>query len=157
MNAIHQDSGLRERLEDLLTSSDHLNKKHVHPKLAKLLDYGGFSTVFARAEGPYVWDLSGTRYLDFLSGGGVFYIGRNHPVVHHYLDAVLERRTSTLNGVTASHLASLLTERLNTLAGGEYPRTVYANSGTEATDIAVRFARQATRTKRGETTLMRDL
>jgi acetylornithine/succinyldiaminopimelate/putrescine aminotransferase/choline dehydrogenase-like flavoprotein len=148
MNAINTDSGFRERLEELLTSSDHLNKKHVHPKLAKLLDIGGFSTVFARAEGPYAWDLSGTRYLDFLAGGGVFFIGRNHPVVHHYLDTVLDRRTPTLNGVHASHLASLLTERLNILAGGEYPHTVYANSGTEASDIAVRFARQATRKSR---------
>lgn len=144
MNALPNESGFRERLEELIHSSDHLNKKHVHPKLAKLLDAGGFSTVFSRAEGAYVWDMAGTRYLDFLSGGGVFFIGRNHPVVHHYLDVVLDNRTATLNGVTASNLASQLSARLNTLAGGEYANTVYANSGTEATDIAVRFARQVT-------------
>lgn len=144
MNTTDPQSGIQHLIEETLTSSDHLNKKHVHPKLAKLLDLGGFSTVFTRAEGPYIWDLTGSRYLDFLAGGGVYFIGRNHPVVHGYLDAVLERRLANLTAFQPSNLGPLLAARLNRLAGGGFPHTVFANSGTESTDVAVRFARQAT-------------
>jgi ornithine--oxo-acid transaminase len=144
MNAVSPPPGIRERIEDYITSSAHLSKKHVHPKLAKLLDMGGFSAVFTRAEGPYLWDTSGTRYLDFLAGGGVFFIGRNHPMVQRNLEAVLTRDAPSLTGYEPSRLGGLLANRLNALAGGAYPHTVFANSGTEATDVAVRLSRLIT-------------
>ena len=69
----------KQTLQDTLNSSVHLSKRHVHPRMLKMLELGGMNAVFTRGEGPYLYDAQGSRYLDFLSGGGVHFIGRNHP------------------------------------------------------------------------------
>ncbi|MDP3014082.1 MAG: hypothetical protein Q8M92_07575, partial [Candidatus Subteraquimicrobiales bacterium] len=44
--------------------------KHLNPGLLSLLGLLGFDRVYVRAEGIYVWDREGNRYLDFLGGYG---------------------------------------------------------------------------------------
>jgi len=63
---------------------------NVNPKLTQVLKTIGFDRNYVRGEGSYLYDESGKRYLDFLSGYGMFNIGRNHPVIKQtirdYLD-----------------------------------------------------------------------
>ena len=53
--------------------------RHVDPAFVKLLGVLGYGRVFTRAEGAYVWDEQGRRYLDLLAGFGSVNIGHNHP------------------------------------------------------------------------------
>ena len=56
-----------------------LHADHVNPANVRTLKTIGFDRCYVRAEGPYLWDVKGIKYLDMLSGYGVFGLGRNHP------------------------------------------------------------------------------
>lgn len=138
----------RSLIEEHLSSSSHLSKRHVHPRLLKLFEVGGMNTAFSHAKDVYLYDTEGRRYLDFLAGGGVYFIGRNHPEVNDAMQAVLEMDLPNLCVVNASVLGGVVAEQLLELAGPHLTKVVYANSGTEATDVCVRFARVATGRRR---------
>lgn len=137
-----------DAVEEHLYSSTHLSKRHVHPKLLQMFEIAGMDAVFTRAEGAYLWTENGRRFLDLLSGGGVHFIGRNHPHVRAALRDVLDMDLPNLTVANASVMGGLLAERLIGLAGTQFEKVVFANSGTEATEICVRFARQATGRRR---------
>src|SRR5690554_6430148 len=138
----------RSLIEEHLSSSSHLSKRHVHPRLLKLFEVGGMNTAFNHAKDVYLYDTEGRRYLDFLAGGGVYFIGRNHPEVNDAMQAVLEMDLPNLCVVNASVLGGVVAEQLLELAGPHLTKVVYANSGTEATDVCVRLARVATGRRR---------
>ncbi|PRP95200.1 Putrescine aminotransferase [Enhygromyxa salina] len=139
---------MKELIEEHLTSANHLSKRHIHPRLLKMFEMGGLSAAFTRADGQYMWDKDGTRYLDLLAGGGVFFIGRNHPQVNDALRDVLSLQLPNLSVVNASALGGLLAERLLELAGPQYTKAVFANSGSEAIEVCIRFTRYMTRRRR---------
>ena len=137
-----------EFVEEHLHSSTHLAKRHVHPKLLHMYEVAGMDAVFTRANGAYFWTEDGRRFLDLLSGGGVHFIGRNHPHVRAALHDVIDMDLPNLSIANASVLGGLLAERLIALAGPQFQKVVFANSGAEATEICVRFTRQATGRRR---------
>ena len=137
-----------EFVEEHLHSSTHLSKRHVHPKLLHMFEIAGMDAVFTRATGAHLWTEDGRRFLDLLSGGGVHFIGRNHPHVRAALRDVLGMDLPNLSVANASVLGGLLAERLISLAGPQFQKVVFANSGAEATEICVRFTRQATGRRR---------
>ncbi|MBX2796061.1 MAG: aspartate aminotransferase family protein [Myxococcales bacterium] len=142
------DSAIRDRIEDVLTSSDHKAKRHVHPRLMKMFEVAGMTASFVRAEGQYLWDDEGNRFLDFLGGGGVYLMGRNHPQIHRALGDVLTMNLPNLTVVNASVLSGLVAERLLEIGGPQFSKVVFANSGTECTEVALRFARNVTGRRR---------
>ncbi len=139
----------KELIEEHIHSSAHLTKKHVHPRLMKLFEAGGLASVYERAEGQYLWDLQGEKYLDYLCGGGVFLIGRNHPNVKNAIRQTLDMDIPNLCVTNASILGGLLAEKLLKVAGdGVFSKVFFASTGTETTDMAIRFARFLTRRRR---------
>ena len=78
----------------------------------------------------------------------MFFIGRNHPTVHQAVIDVLSLNVPNLVVTNASILGGLLAERLLKLAGPNFSKVIYANSGAEATEVGIRFARYATRKRR---------
>lgn len=138
----------RALIEGHLSSASHLSKRHVHPRLLKLFEVGGMNTAFSHAKDVYLYDGEGRRYLDFLAGGGVYFIGRNHPEVNNAIEAVVDMDLPNLCVVNASVLGGVVAEQLLELAGPHLTKVTYANSGTEATDVCVRFARVATGRRR---------
>src|SRR3989338_1041467 len=58
---------------------NHLH--YMNPQMPRVLKTIGFDKIYVKGEGQYLWDQDGKRYLDMLSGYGVFNIGRYHPVV----------------------------------------------------------------------------
>ena len=54
---------------------------YLNPQTAKVLRSIGFDRRWERAGGCYLYDDTGAKYLDYLSGFGVFGLGRDHPVV----------------------------------------------------------------------------
>jgi ornithine--oxo-acid transaminase len=61
---------------------------------------------------PYLYDRAGVRYLDLLSGFGVFALGRNHPALRQALISVLDAELPNLVQMDVSTLAGVLAERL---------------------------------------------
>lgn len=141
-------SFIKGLIEEHLSSSDHLSKKHIHPRLSKMFDLAGLNVAFTKAEGSYLWDGNGNRYLDLLSGGGVHYIGRHHPEVRGALADVVSADLPNLCVVNASVLGGILAGKLLEMAGAGFTKVQYSNSGAEANEVAIRFARFVTRKRR---------
>ena len=98
--------------------------------------------VAARAEGAYLWDVEGRRYLDFVGGIGVLNVGHNHPRVVAAVTEQLTRVSHTAFQVAAYEPYIALAERLNRLVGkGEPHKTILLTSGAEAVENAIKIAR----------------
>ncbi|MGH6719948.1 MAG: aspartate aminotransferase family protein, partial [Alphaproteobacteria bacterium] len=121
----------------------HLHETYLNAQLVRVLKTIGYDVNFASAAGAYLYDLEGRRYLDLLSGFGVFAVGRNHPAVIAALKQVLDAGTANLVQLDVALLAGVLAERLvRWLPGME--RVFFCNSGSEAVESAIKFARAAT-------------
>ncbi|BBJ39780.1 aspartate aminotransferase family protein [Streptomyces antimycoticus] len=124
-----------------------LHTRHLNHQLPRMLQTIGFDKVYERGEGAYFWDDEGQDYLDMLAGFGVMGLGRHHPVVRKALHDVLDADLADLTRFDCQPLPGLLAERL--LAHAPHlDRVFFGNSGTEAVETALKFARYATRKPR---------
>ncbi|MFF3541759.1 aspartate aminotransferase family protein [Streptomyces platensis] len=120
-----------------------LHTRHLNHQLPRMLHTIGFDKVYERAEGAYFWDAEGQDYLDMLAGFGVMGLGRHHPVVRQALHDVLDAQLADLTRFDCQPLPGLLAEKLLTHAP-HLDRVFFGNSGTEAVETALKFARYAT-------------
>lgn len=98
-----------------------------------------------RAENSEIWDIEGTRYIDFAAGIAVVNTGHRHPKVIEAVKAQLDRFTHTCHQVIPYENYISLAERLNDLVPGDFPKkTVFVTTGAEAAENAVKIARAAT-------------
>jgi len=105
---------------------------------ALMATYNRLPVSFTRGEGAWLWDDSGRRYLDALSGIAVCGLGHAHPKV----SAAICRQAGEL--VHTSNLYRIpqqerLAERLCEASGME--RVFFGNSGAEANEAAIKLAR----------------
>ena len=121
-----------------------LNDRHLNPQLGRIVRTLGFDRRWVGGEGAYLIDDRGDRYLDLLSGYGVFAVGRNHPELMAALHEVIDARTANLPQLGVTLLSGLLAEELLGRAPGSVEAMVPANSGAEAIEAAVKLARAAT-------------
>ena len=120
-----------------------LHTRHLNHQLPRMLHTIGFDKVYERAEGAYFYDTEGNDYLDMLAGFGVMGLGRHHPVVRRALHDVLDAQLADLTRFDCPPLPGLLAEKLLAHAPG-LDRVFFGNSGTEAVETALKFARRAT-------------
>ena len=95
--------------------------------------------VFVRGEGARLFDENGRAYLDFISGIGVCVLGHSHPG----LAAVIADQAKTLIHISNLYyhpLQGQLAAKLAALSGLQ--RTFFCNSGTEAVEACLKFARR---------------
>jgi ornithine--oxo-acid transaminase len=121
-----------------------LHERYLNPQMVRVLKTIGFDRRYTRAEGPYLFDDEGARYLDLLAGFGVFALGRNHPTLKKALRDVLDLDLPNLVQMEAPLLAGLLAERLLAHVPAQ-ERVFFCNSGTEAVEGAIKLARAATK------------
>ena len=112
-----------------------------------LQNYRRLPVVFERGEGVRLFDDHGRGYLDFISGIGVASLGHAHPALARALATQAATLIHTSN-LYFHPLQGELAARLSTLTGLE--RAFFCNSGTEAVEAALKFARRHWHTK-GET------
>ncbi|MGJ4929642.1 aminobacteriohopanetriol synthase HpnO [Bradyrhizobium sp. HKCCYLS2038] len=120
-----------------------MHSRHLNEQLVRVLKTIGYDVGFQKGQGQYLYDRDGARYLDLLSGFGVFAIGRNHPTLRDALKSVLDSDLPNLVQLDVSTLAGVLAERL--LEYVPYlDKVFFANSGAETVEAAIKFARGAT-------------
>jgi acetylornithine/succinyldiaminopimelate/putrescine aminotransferase len=135
---------LRQTLAEHAPRAHELFADHVNPRLAGVLRTIGFNRHFTRAEGAYLWDERGDRYLDFLGGYAVCNVGRSHPDVKAALRDALEMDLPSMVQFDAPPLAAALARELQRRVGRGLDRACFTNSGTEGIEAAIKFARCAT-------------
>jgi glutamate-1-semialdehyde 2,1-aminomutase len=102
---------------------------------------GGDPPVLVRGQGPYVWDDTGRRFVDYVGAFGPLILGHAHPVVVAAIEAAAEAGGSFgVTGPGEVRLAELICARMPSIE-----RIRFVNSGTEAAMSALRVARAATK------------
>lgn len=119
-----------------------LTERHLNPGLAKVLRFAGLGVEWY-AEGCYIWDAQGRKFLDCLGGYGMFALGHRHPkvieAVKRQLDAMPMPSKIMFNAPQAQ-----LAAKLAAVLPGDLQYTFFCNSGTEAVEGAIKLARKST-------------
>src|ERR1039458_5485485 len=120
-----------------------MHASHLNEQMVRVLQTIGYDVGLCRGSGQYLFDRQEVRYLDLLSGFGVFAIGRNHPALSETLKNVLDNELPNLVQLDVPTLAGILAERLLAYVP-HLDKVFFTNSGTEAVEAAMKFARAAT-------------
>ncbi len=125
-----------------------LFSRHVSSGKAGFFEGVGIDFVFGKRQGPFVWDISGTkRLINCHCNGGVFNLGHRNPLMVQTLKDSLDRYDIG-NHHLVSEQRALLARRLAELTPGDMSYTVFGVGGGEAIDLAIKLARGHTgRTK----------
>lgn len=136
----------------LLTLDDilKLNRKDIrslygeysNSGLVKLLSLLDFDKAFVKAQGQYVWDDEGNRYIDFLGGYGALNLGHNHPEVIKAIDAIKDK--PSILQASLNRLAAGLAHNLAQISPEGLKHVFFSNSGAEAVEAALKLARIST-------------
>lgn len=131
-------------LEESRAHSFDLFEEHVSPQWSRVLRTIGFNRNYVRGENAWLFDSEGRRYLDFMSGWGVFNFGRGYAPIRDAVAAALESEHPGWVAFDAPVLASKLSAELKRRVPNELDFTYFCNSGTEAIEAAIKLARGAT-------------
>jgi ornithine--oxo-acid transaminase len=136
------------RLAELLAERDDGNVdlwgRTINPQFTRVLKKIGFDREWTRAEGAYLWDARGDKYLDMLGGFGMFNVGRNNPRVRAALVEALELELPGSVQLGVSPLPPLLAQELIRRTPARLERVLFTSSGTEAVEAAIKLGRAAT-------------
>jgi len=133
------------KLAEIHSGRQHdLFGRYCNPQLVKVLRTIGFDKNYVRAEGPFLYDAEGNQYLDFLAGYGVFALGRNHPRIREEIQKAMNADWPNMVQMDAPLLAGLLAEQLLSKLSGGMDMVFFTNSGAEANEGAIKFARKST-------------
>ena len=135
---------LRELLDEHRGEELDLYAQTINPQFVRLLRTIGFDRRWERAEGAYLYDADGTRFLDLLGGFGMYNVGRNNPRVRAALVEALELETPGKVQLGISPLPGLLASALLERAPSSLGRVLFTSSGTEAVEAALKLGRAAT-------------
>jgi len=138
------DFDIKQIVSQRLGENYELHEKYINSTLVKVFRTIKFDRVYARAKGCYLWDKEGNRYLDMLSGFGVFGAGRNHPLVAQAIRDVLDLDLPNMVQMDCAFLAGILAEALIKKCPPHLDAVFFCNSGTESVEAALKFARAAT-------------
>ncbi|MGM0630026.1 MAG: glutamate-1-semialdehyde 2,1-aminomutase [Pseudomonadota bacterium] len=125
------------RSEELYTQAQISIPGGVNSPVRAFNGVGGTPIFFERAEGAYMFDADGKRYIDYVGSWGPMILGHNHPAV---LEATLQAAKRGLSFGTPTEVEITMAETIRKIVPSiEKVRMV--NSGTEATMTAIRLAR----------------
>lgn len=125
-----------------------LHEEHLNTQIVRVLKTIGYDRVYTRAKGAYLYDQDDQEYLDLLSGFGVYAMGRNHPTVVQALKDILDHELPDMVQMDVSLLSGLLAEALLKRCPPKISKMFFCNSGTEAVEAAIKFARYTTKRDR---------
>ena len=129
-----------DRSHALFTRAQALIPGGVNSPVRAFKSVGGEPFFVQRAEGPYLFDVDGNRYIDYVGSWGPMIVGHNHPAVR---EAVQQAIGNGLSFGAPCPAEVTMAETITRLVPScEMVRMV--NSGTEATLSAIRLARGAT-------------
>jgi ornithine--oxo-acid transaminase len=136
---------ITELLAQHATDKFDLYEQYLNNQMVRVLKTIGYDRHYKRAVGQYLYDQDGTEYLDLLSGFGVFAIGRNHPTVIDALKETLTLEMPNLVQLDVSILSGLLGREILKTTPDNLDKIFFCNSGTEAVEAAIKFARYTTK------------
>ena len=115
-------------------------KKYLAPSLTNMLYYGDDPIAVDHAKDQYLWDVEGTRYLDFFGGILTVSVGHcNDEVVEATVEQM--KRTGHTSTLYINEIALKVAEKIAEITPGRLQHSFFTNSGTEADETAIMAAR----------------
>lgn len=115
------------------------NQAQLLSESALLKNYSRHNIEFIKGEGAYLFDKNGKQYLDFLCGIAVTGFGHNHPKIKEAVQKQIDNFWHVSN-LFKSTQQEILAEKLASLSSLD--NVFFCNSGTEANEAAIKFARK---------------
>jgi 2,2-dialkylglycine decarboxylase (pyruvate) len=111
-----------------------------------LVRYGGdvFPSLFRSAKGTIVTDSAGREYLDFTSGQMCATIGHNHPAIVEAVNRAGKKAFHFFSGMIPEVVVELAQTLARDWLPGDIKRSIFINTGSEATEVALRMAKMYT-------------
>jgi len=119
-------------------------RDYVSPGLIDVLEIANIVIVEGKREGPYLWDLDGTRYLDCITGAGIHNVGHRNPDVIAALVKALEERDCG-NFFLIQRERAELAEKIAQITPGDLKYSYFNDCGSAANDFAMKLARGYTK------------
>ncbi|MBI2712330.1 MAG: aspartate aminotransferase family protein [Bdellovibrio sp.] len=118
--------------------------QHINPSKVRILKSAGLDLVEGKREGPYVWDVSGNRFIDCITGAGSFNVGRRNPEIINALKEALD--DYDLGGFLFFSEAKVqLAEKLASISPqGLLKCVTFGCGGGESIDFAIKLSRGST-------------
>jgi ornithine--oxo-acid transaminase len=136
---------ISELLQSRSNEKFALHEQHLNNQMVRVLNTIGYNRNYKKAIGQYLYDDKNKKYLDCLSGFGVFAVGRNHPTVISALQETLTLELPNLVQMDVSLLSGIFAEKILQTTPDNLERMFFCNSGTEAVEAAIKFARYTTK------------
>jgi len=143
-----KDFDLKSLVNSRFGENYDLHDKYVNRTFSTVLKTIGFDKCYKSAKGAYLYDAEGNDYLDFLSGYGVYGMGRNHPVIKQAIKDALDMDLPNMVQMDCALLSGLLAEKLVQTLNNRLTACFFTNSGTEAIEGAIKFAKAFTKKPR---------
>ena len=125
---------------DLFARAQKLLPGGVNSPVRAFRSVGGEPFFTERADGAYLWDVEGKRYIDYVGSWGPMIVGHNHPTVREAVERAIRNGLSF--GTPCPAEVTMAETIVSLIPSVDMVRMV--NSGTEATMSAIRLARGAT-------------
>jgi len=114
--------------------------KHVSPMKVRTLTQAGVNLIEDRREGTSVWDITGKKYIDCMTGAGIMNVGRRNPEIINALKQALDNLDIGVFLFMSKQKADLA-KKIAEIAPGNLNCTVFGVGGGEAVDTALKLAR----------------
>ncbi len=118
-------------------------KEYVNPFALRMLKNASLDIIEDKREGASVWDISGEKYIDCVTGAGIFNVGRRNPEVVEVLKKALDKYDMG-SWISLFRERGLLAKKLAQITPGDLKFSLFCCGGGEAIEVAIKLARAHT-------------
>ncbi|MFO7665684.1 MAG: aspartate aminotransferase family protein [Desulfobacterales bacterium] len=115
-------------------------REYLNPFVLRMFKNAGLDIIEGRREGACVWDISGEKYIDCVTGAGIFNVGRHNREITDALKKALD--VYDMGGwISIIRERGLLAKKLAEITPGNLKYSLFCCGGGEAVEVAVKLAR----------------
>ncbi len=115
-------------------------REYVNPFALRMFKNASLDIIEGKREGASVWDISGEKYIDCVTGAGIFNVGRHNPEIVAALKDALD--VYDMGGwISILRERGLLAKKLAEITPGDLKYSLFCSGGGEAIEVAVKLAR----------------
>jgi len=136
-------------IDDILSQKDYVKvreeaeanyREHVNPFALRMLKNASLDIIEGKRSGASVWDISGEKYIDCVTGAGLFNAGRHNPEIVDALKKALDQYD--MGGwISIIRERGLLAKKLSEITPGNLKFSLFCCGGGEAVEVAIKLAR----------------